>query len=176
MRYKIKTDITESGGSVEFYHIDKHPTLGFKEFRSKREAITAYKNQKKLAKHKLAPKVVGKICKMKIEINNFAGENYTYTDSTRWGYITQKIKLPNHKFWKNKKNLSKLQTMIDAMQKKTKLKFWDCHYDNIGIYRKRLMCIDTGDESFDKGCNAWGNNNPGPICKKCKTIMDCSCL
>jgi len=61
--------------------------------------------------------------------------------------------------------------MIDTMRKKTKLKFWDSHYDNIGIYRNRLMCIDTGGESFNKECNAWGNINPGPICRKCQKII-----
>jgi hypothetical protein len=61
MKYTIKNDSYDEGGSAEFYHIKENKSLGFKQFGSKRSATTAYNKQKLLSKHNLAPKIIGKI-------------------------------------------------------------------------------------------------------------------
>ena len=70
-----------------------------------------------------------------------------------------------------KEALKKLQKLVEDIAQKTKLKFWDCHYGNIGyIIRDKkpvLVCIDTGKESFRNANNAWGYADPGPKCSYC---------
>lgn len=158
--------LTDEGGSAGFYILKESKSMGFKEFPTKTEAKFAYKTQKRLAKLGLAPKVYGKICKIKIEITDFRG--YSYTGSTDWGFLSQIAKI--------RKRLSrkKIQTLVDNIYKKAKLSFWDCHEYNIGIINNKYVCIDTGKESFDSNCNSWGNMNPGPFCKECEKHC-CSC-
>jgi hypothetical protein len=166
----------DEGGSAEFYPIKNHTTLGFKQFRSKKYAINAYNKQKLLAKYGLSPQVHGKICRLEIKIENFAGEKYTYTDLTGWGYITEKAKIFDEKIMK--KRLPQIQDLVENIEKKTKLKFWDCHYYNMGYvnrYNKaKLVCIDTGNESFERHSNAWGYSTPGPKCGYCLQYQ-CKC-
>ena len=153
--------LTDEGGSASFYILKESKTLGFKEFNSKPQAEYAYRIQKKLARLGLAPKVYGKICKLK-----FA--DYNEHTSTGWGFITQIVKVS--------KRLSrqKIQKLVNDIRKKARLSFWDCHEYNIGIYRNKYVCIDTGKESFDENCNAWGMENPGPLCTECKKYS-CKC-
>lgn len=162
----IATFLSDEGGSSGFYLLKQSKTLGFKEFSSWSIANTAYKTQKKLAKFGLSPKVYGKVCKIKIECKSYNGQ--TSYVSSGWGFITQKAKV------RKKLPLKKIQQLVDDIHKKTKLKFWDCHHYNIGTYRNKYLCIDTGPESFDINCNAWSNNNPGPICKNCNKCL-CNC-
>lgn len=153
--------LTDEGGSAGFYILKESKTIGFKEFNSKPNAEYAYKIQKKLAKLGLAPKVYGKICKLE-----FADYNeHTYTG---WGFLTQIVKIS--------KRLSrqKIQKLVNDIRKKARLSFWDCHEYNIGVYRNKYVCIDTGKESFDENCNAWGMENPGPLCKECNKYT-CKC-
>jgi len=152
--------LTDEGGSASFYILKESKTLGFKEFNSKPQAEYAYKIQKKLARLGLAPKVHGKICKLK-----FANCDDYYTG---WGFLTQIVK--------TSKRLSrqKIQKLVNDIRKKARLSFWDCHEYNIGIYRNKYVCIDTGKESFDENCNAWGMENPGPFCSECKKYS-CKC-
>jgi hypothetical protein len=67
---------------------------------------------------------------------------------------------------------------VDNIRDKTGLKFWDCHWTNIGYIkrgrRKLLVCIDTGAESFTPYCNAWGFEEPGPKCPYCDKYQ-CYC-
>ena len=61
---------------------------------------------------------------------------------------------------------------------KTGLKFWDCHWYNIGTVKRgrknKVVCIDTGKESFDGDSNAWGFAEPGPKCCYCEKYQ-CKC-
>lgn len=152
--------LTDEGGSASFYILKESKTLGFKEFNSKPQAEYAYKIQKKLARLGLAPKVYGKICKLK-----FANCDDYYTG---WGFLTQIAKI------RKKLSRKKIQELVDNIHKKAKLLFWDCHEYNIGILNNKYVCIDTGRESFDSICNSWGNMNPGPFCKECGK-HSCSC-
>lgn len=176
MKYTIELDHSGEGGSAEFYPIKEDNRLGFKQFRSKKFANKAYEKQKLLSKYHLAPKVVGKICKLKIEITNFAGENYTYTHSTGWGYVTEKAKILDEKVMK--KRLKDIQNLVETIENKTRLRFWDCHYWNVGYIKRKnkakLVCIDTGPESFDRDANAWGFGKPGPKCDYCNRYQ-CHC-
>jgi hypothetical protein len=155
------TFLTDQGGSAGFYKIKESKTIGFKEFNSKKTALFAYNTQKKLAKLGLAPKVYGKVCKIKIDC-------YGYLESTGWGFLTQIVKI--------RKQLSrkKIQNLVDNIRQKTRLSFWDCHEYNIGIYRNTYVCIDTGKESFDSLSDAWGMGTPGPFCSECNKYT-CKC-
>ena len=170
MRYSIDIenfDPSHEGGSAEFYSINEDKNLGFKQFRNKQSANSAYKKQKLLSKFGLAPKVYGQICKL--PIHNLDWE-------TNWGFITEKAKvLPETSM---KKRLKEIQSLVENIHKKTKLKFWDCHYWNVGYVKRnnkaKLVCIDTGNESFFGYCNAWGFSEPGPKCNYCNKYQ-CRC-
>lgn len=150
---------TDEGSSAQFYRIVESRTLGFKEYGSKQRANYAYKIQKQLSSFGLAPKVYGKICKLKIK---------NWDELSGWGYITQKVRC------NQRLSRKKIQDLVDKIYAKTGLKFWDCHDYNIGVYRDRYLCIDTGKESFDIDCNAWGMCDPGPRCSDCNKF-NCKC-
>jgi hypothetical protein len=67
---------------------------------------------------------------------------------------------------------------VTKIHEKTKLKFWDCHWSNVGVIqrkgRNKVVCIDTGKESFDGCANAWGFADPGPKCSYCLRYQ-CRC-
>lgn len=176
MKYTIDLDNFDEGGSAEFYNIKENKKLGFKQFRSKKSATNAYNKQKLLSKSGLAPKVHGKVCKLEIEVTVGGYGDYSYTDHTNWGYITEKAKILDEKIMK--KRLREIQSLVQSIEKRTKLKFWDCHYYNIGYVKRnnkaKLVCIDTGKESFDSMANAWGFNSPGPKCDHCNRYQ-CLC-
>lgn len=159
--------LSDEGGSAILYKLKETNTIGFKEFRSKSDAVFAYNIQKKLSKFKLAPKIYGKICKIKIDFE-YPNLNTKWSEPTGWGFLTQIVKV-SKKLSKNK-----IQELVDNIYKVTKLKFWDCHEYNIGVYRNKYLCIDTGKESFDMDCNAWGMENPGPKCHECNKYS-CKC-
>ena len=168
MKYTINLDHSGEGGSAEFYNIKENKSLGFKQFRNKRYAIIAYNKQKLLSKLSLAPKVYGKVCQLPIPFSDI---------KTNWGFITERAKVVNEKTMGRK--LKDIQKLVENIEQKTGLKFWDCHYYNIGYIKRKnklkLVCIDTGKESFDCECNAWGNNTPGPKCDACNQFI-CDCL
>ena len=93
-----------------------------------------------------------------------------------WGYVTVKAAEVEEDY--SEKSLQQLQKLVEKIYDKTQLKFWDCHWWNIGIikYRKkpRVVCIDTGSESFIRDYNAWGFNTPGPRCDLCDKYQ-CKC-
>lgn len=162
----------DEGGSAEFYNILHNKNIGFKQFHSKIKAINAFNKQKLLSKFHLAPKIVGKICKLPIFIDGSdTGEK------TSWGFITEKARLVDEDIMRNRMN--QIQKLVEAINEKTGLKFWDCHYYNVGYIkrknRSKLVCIDTGNESFLRYCNAWGFNRPGPKCYDCNKYQ-CSCI
>jgi len=159
------------GGYCNVTNLIGHKNKVFKEFGSKKKAAEAIKYQKILAKYDLAPKVYGNICKLQYALS----KNLYLTEKSSWGYVTEKaipIKKPN------KKIIFLLQDLVETITIKTKLKFWDCHWYNIGFIKrgknKKLVCIDTGKESFDGYSNAWGNPDPGPKCSYCNSY-NCKC-
>ena len=169
MKYTIHDDgfgCFEEGGCAEFYWIKEDKTLGFKQFGSKKSATVAYNKQKLLSKFDLAPKVIGKITKLK----------YEWGDNTDWGYVTERAKILDEKVMK--KRLRDIQNLVQTIENKTHLRFWDCHYYNIGYVKRnnkaKLVCIDTGPESFDCKANAWGMATPGPKCSYCNRYQ-CRC-
>jgi hypothetical protein len=168
-KYKIELfDDSSNGGYCTLYYIKDHSNLGFKEFISKSRAEYARKIQFKLSKLNLAPKVNSKICKLKY--------NKLFPDrKSGWGYVTELADVIRPKSI----SLRSIQTLVDNILKKTKLKFWDCHWDNLGFitrnHKKYLVCIDTGKETWDGDANYFGNTDPGPKCGYCLKYK-CKCM
>jgi hypothetical protein len=165
------SDWFDEGGCCQVYPIKDRPGLVFKEFRSKKKANEAYSIQKKLAKFDLAPKVLDKVCKL-----NFAQDgDFVFIDSSDWGYITEYAKICKENTIISMKDI---QNLVESIAAKTGLKFWDCHWYNVGLIHrdgtKKLVCIDTGKESFTSDANAWGNIDPGPKCSYCSKY-NCKC-
>ena len=167
-KYKIDLySYSDQGGYCTFYSILNNENLAFKEFISKSRAEYARKIQFKLSKYDLAPKVYSKLCKMKYNIL-FPGQR------SGWGYITESAMPVKH----NHRTMVEIQDLVDKIHNKTKLKFWDCHWYNVGLVLRdndtKIVCIDTGKESFDGCANAWGLSNPGPKCEYCDSYS-CEC-
>ena len=165
------SDWFDEGGYCQTYPIKNHKNLVFKEFRNKKKASEAYSYQKKLAKFDLAPQVISKVCKLKFAEE----EDVIFTEISDWGYVTEYAKT----FKANTKiSMEQIQDLVDEILDKTGLKFWDCHWYNIGIVKrdkkKKVVCIDTGKESFNGLSNAWGMATPGPKCCYC-TKYQCKC-
>jgi hypothetical protein len=164
------SDWFDEGGYCQVYPIKNNKDLIFKEFYTKTRAIGSYRLHKKLAKFDLAPKIYSKVCKL-----NFAKDEGLVFDSSDWGYIIERAKIcePNTGI-----TLAQIQVLVSNILDKTGLKFWDCHWYNIGLVKrgrsKKLVCIDTGRESFDGDANAWGNVDPGPQCGYCLKY-NCKC-
>lgn len=169
MRYSVDINsfgCYDEGGYSQFYRIKENKSLGFKEFKNKRLAKSAFDRQKLLSRFNLAPKIISNICILKID-------DYYNTD---WGFITEKAKILSEKTMG--KRLYEIQNLVEDIENKTGLKFWDCHYWNVGYIKRynkqKLVCIDTGNESFNRDCNAWGFSKPGPKCNYCKKYQ-CTC-
>lgn len=165
------SDWFDEGGYCQVYPIKDHKNLVFKEFRNKKKAVEALSYQKKLAKFDLAPKVYTNVCKL-----DFAKEPDILFDQTSdWGYVTEYAKI--HKA-NTSITMEQIQDLVDEILEKTGLKFWDCHWYNIGTIKrnkkKKVVCIDTGKESFSGMSNAWGYSEPGPQCCYCFKYQ-CKC-
>lgn len=177
--YSINVDDwSKEGGYCTFYPIKEDDSLGFKQFGSKTKADNAYSIQKKLSKFGLAPKIIGKVCRLPYEIWI---DNVLYSrDQSLWGFITEKASLLDYENMLENDilTLTRLQNLVNNIHAKTGLKFWDCHLGNVGIIRHKgkdkLVCIDTGKESFHRDCNAWGFSKPGPQCCECGKLQ-CYC-
>ncbi len=165
--YGIDKLLETGTGYTRIYGVTEHELSEnkvFKAFRSKDIATVSLTYQKKLAKYNLAPQVYTTL----FHINNPAKKS-------GWGFITEKAEnFYSEVAWAKFDScgaLKKLQKLVEDIAQKTKLKFWDCHYGNIGyIIRDKkpvLVCIDTGKESFRNANNAWGYADPGPKCSYC---------
>jgi hypothetical protein len=169
--YLIDNEIYNEGGFAQFYSIINKPNLGFKEFRNKKKALESYTIQNKLSKFDLAPKIIGDICRL-----SFIATMDCPSMVSGWGYITEKALVCEYD--KDIRSLKSIQDLVNRIYQKTKLKFWDCHYWNIGLIERKgknkLVCIDTGKESFDGYANAWGFSSPGPKCCYCNKYQ-CRC-
>lgn len=171
MKYTIDySDWFDEGGYSQFYPILEDKTLGFKEFYDKNHANKAYAIQKKLSRFDLAPKVYTKVCKLSMKDD----QDSEFSMMSDWGYVTEMASTKNS----NRRSLKQIQKLVDEIYEKAHLKFWDCHYYNMGLVkrkgRQKLVCIDTGKESFDGDANAWGNTDPGPKCGYCQKYQ-CKC-
>lgn len=170
MTNKYKIDINSYGnigGYSTLFFIYKQSKLAFKEYITKSRAKYARKIQKKLSKYDLAPKVYSDICKIKF--------HKSMGRKTGWGYVTELAEpIDNYEH----DYLEDIQNLVDDIYASTGLKFWDCHHNNTGFItrnnHKKLVCIDTGRESFDEYNNAWGNEYPGPFCYTCSSFR-CVC-
>ena len=172
INYEIDySDWFDEGGYCQVYPIKNHSDLAFKEFRNKRKASEAYGFQKKLSRFDLAPKVFSKVCKL-----NFAKEDgVIFDDISDWGYITECAKTCKAN---GEISMKDIQKLVDDILDKTGLKFWDCHWYNVGFVKRdkknKVVCLDTGKESFDGNSNAWGFADPGPKCCYCNRYQ-CRC-
>lgn len=168
-KYKIDlySDFNQ-GGYCAFYTINSSYGIAFKEFISKSRAEYARKVQVKLSKFDLAPKVVSNLCRLKYE-------TLFPNQKSGWGYVTEVAKTIDKK---GSISLKHIQKLVDDIYEKTKLKFWDCHWQNLGYIirsgKKKLVCIDTGKESWDGYANYFGNPDPGPKCSYCLKYQ-CKC-
>lgn len=165
----------DEGGYCQFYPLFKRRGIAFKEFHTKQKAMYARNIQKKLARFDLAPKVYTGIVKLE-----FAPDYDSWVpDSSDWGYVTERARVPHCQTKKDKYNvLRQIQKLVEEIHQKAQLKFWDCHYSNIGWVKRegknKLVCIDTGKESFNGYANAWGLADPGPRCSYCYRYQ-CRC-
>lgn len=175
--YIIDMDGCDSGGHCDFLPIKGEPHMGFKNFKHISKAKDTLHNQKILSRFDLAPKPLTGLCKIPYnydpELLRYWTPNTTVTD---WGYITEKAEILDV----DDDNIpyQEIQNLVDEIEKKTSLKFWDCHLNNIGIIirnkKEKLVCIDTGKESFTRYSNVWGNADPGPRCDICRGYS-CEC-
>jgi hypothetical protein len=158
------------GGFCSVFRILGREDIVFKQFDSKKTATESYKNQLILSRFDLAPKIHSKICRLNYAPYGF----YSVDEPSLWGYVVEKANPVNH----TKITMKKLQILVESIAEKTSLKFWDCHWYNVGSVKrgktKKLVCIDTGKESFSGYSNAWGNPDPGPKCSYCNTY-ECKC-
>lgn len=173
--YLVDTEWCESGGCCDTMPIRHYTNLVFKSFKHKHKAVESLKTQKKLAKLDLAPRVITPICKIAYY---FDSELLKYWNpdkfTTDWGFVSEKAELLDE----DDIPYVKLQNLVDKIWNQTKLKFWDCHLANIGYIKRngknKLVCIDTGRESFLGYANAWGFESPGPKCPYCNKYQ-CRC-
>lgn len=178
--YLVDMSWCDSGGYCDFMPIRADNELGFKSFKTKKRAAESIKNQLILSEFNLAPRVVTELCKIPYSYDPELLKYWTPEDTvTSWGYVTKKAVALDV----DDTPYRKLQNLVHKIRQKTGLKFWDCHWTNIGYIKyknkNKLVCIDTGKESFTPYCNAWGFIEPGPECPycakyncKCSTIYD----
>jgi hypothetical protein len=161
---------SDEGGYCQVYPIKDKQGWVFKEFKNKKKAQESLGLQKKLARYDLAPQVYSQLCRL-----HFMPEDgYSPNEPSDWGYITERAYPVNH----NDKTMKDIQYLVENIHSQTGLKFWDCHWYNVGIIKrdntKKLVCIDTGKESFNGIANAWGFSDPGPKCSYCNRYQ-CKC-
>jgi hypothetical protein len=161
---------SDEGGYCQVYPIQNKHGWIFKEFRNKKKAAESYKYHKILCKFDLAPQIYSNICKL-----GFAKDDDWQTDKpSDWGYITERA----YPIKETDYYMLQIQTLVQDIEDRSGLKFWDCHWYNVGLVNrnnmKKLVCIDTGKESFNGISNAWGFAAPGPKCCYCNSYQ-CKC-
>lgn len=165
------SDWFDEGGYCQVYPIKDNPGWVFKEFKNKKRAQESYKHHKILAKFDLAPQIYSKVTRLKFAED----DGWKLEEPSDWGYITECAKVYEAN---TKVSMTSIQNLVDDIYTKTGLKFWDCHWYNVGVvYREntaKLVCIDTGKESFTSNANAWGMATPGPKCCYCNKYQ-CTC-
>ena len=170
--YLVDTSYMDDSGSYcDFLPIKGEDRLGFKSFKLKKRANETYQIQKKLAKFNLAPQIITEVCKIPYSYDPELLKYWTPEQTvTSWGYVTEKATMLDI----DDMPYEELENLVNKIREKTGLKFWDCHWTNVGYINNRLVCIDTGKESFTPYCNAWGFLEPGPKCPYCNEYQ-CYC-
>lgn len=179
--YLVDTDNVNfdySGGQCDCLPIKQYDNLVFKTFKKKQKALEAYAIQKKLSRLDLAPKLFSSICKIAYYYSPHLLEFWIPKQTvTGWGFITEKASLIDYSDTQNIP-YREIHDLVQDIRIKTKMKFWDCHEHNVGYIKrglcKKLVCIDTGPESFKGYANAWGFEEPGPKCPYCLRYK-CKC-
>lgn len=161
---------SDEGGYCQVYPIKDKTGWIFKEFKNKKKATESYKYQKILSKFDLAPQIYSKICQLEFAED----DGWKPDEPSDWGYITERAYPVKH----CDSTMRQIQDLVESVKLKTGLKFWDCHWYNVGLVlrhnKKKLVCIDTGKESFSGTANAWGFSDPGPKCCYCEEYQ-CRC-
>lgn len=160
----------DEGGNCQVYPIQNSNSLIFKEFKSKNKATQSYSIHKKLCKYDFAPKIFSSVCRLDFLVE----DGWNPDEPSDWGYIIERAyPVPHTKFY-----MESIQELVEQIEEKTGMKFWDCHWYNVGFVLrdnyKKLVCIDTGKESFNGMANAWGLATPGPKCCYCDSYK-CKC-
>lgn len=170
MNYTIDIEWFDEGGYCNFYPLVGEKNKGFKEFKSEKDAQSALFFQQLLNKYGLSPATYSDIVKLPIK-------NLSLVSS--YGFVTEIAQFLTPKRitrWSKKyiRHLEKIQDLVEDIKYYTNLDFWDCHQHNVGLIDDKLVCIDTGLESFDPSSDAWGLGNPGPQCYYCYEYF-CKC-
>ena len=140
--YLVDTSYMDDSGSYcDFLPIKGEDNLGFKSFKLKTRADETYKIQKKLAKFNLAPQIITEVCKIPYSYDPELLKYWTPEQTvTSWGYVTEKAVMLDI----DDMPYEELENLVNKIREKTGLKFWDCHWTNVGYINNRLVCIDTG--------------------------------
>ena len=173
--YRADTLIGD-GGYCDVYSVFGRDDLVFKSFSSPRMASSAWARQVSLSRFNLAPLVYSDVISIP-----FQDELLDETE-TGVGYVCERVDTISTIDSMTKKQREKLyadiQDLVDLIYRKTGWKFWDSHEFNVGYVKvgrkKHLVCLDTGNETFDSDFNAWGFAEPGPRCCYCDRFS-CVC-
>ena len=144
----IKNNDSSNGVSSQFFKLtpkiglklvycDYHETTKNADHKELRDIF--YERQRTAAKHGLGPAVYGKI---EVEINGV----------TRYGFLTEIVKIYkntwnyDHKAAQEFKRFrtKHLEELRNNLLEKTGFEFIDAHVWNVGIKKKKLVCIDFG--------------------------------
>jgi len=170
MNYIIDNTWFDEGGYCNFYSLVNETNKGFKEFKNYKEAKKAFDNQILLYKYKLSPQIYSNIIRLPIKDSTYTS-SYGFVTETAEYFATEPITRWSKKYTHL---LEKIQDLVEHIKYHTNLDFWDCHQYNIGLINDKLVCIDTGNESFDPSSDAWGLGKPGPQCYYCYKYY-CKC-
>lgn len=159
-----KLQYANCGSRSEFFIIKEG--VGFKTFEDKDDAEYAHHIQTMLSKYDFSPKVLSRVKRMR-----YNGE------LTGWGFETEVAEMLGcggndcgcgecDDLYERYSN--RINNLSDRIENKTGLSFADNHIGNVGIVmrrgHRRLVCIDTGEESVR-----------GEDCYSGRISCDCSC-
>ena len=152
-----------SGSRSSFFYYGKDNSVGFKEIGSIAYAEIAIQNQMMLSQYDFAPRVLSELTKIMVP-NPFGVGNNKYAKSG-WGYKTEVAAVisgcGNSGVCCECEECDELeevmneeiQRLVNDIFDVVGLEFVDAHIGNVGyIIRdnvKKLVCIDTGIESFN---------------------------
>jgi hypothetical protein len=118
---------------------------GVKLFWDKKSAKRSFNRQKKASFDKLGPKVLTD----NIYPYGLTNDNAIYI---QWGYLTEVVDtFSSLKDWLN--YINSHVGYLDKLTKgllKLRIGGFDLHFNNIGLLRNNLVCIDFGDESVKR--------------------------
>ena len=152
VRLSIREHTRRSGAFAAYYQLTK--TTGVKLWRSKRNANLGLKLQNKLASIGYAPEVKSGL--IAVHVNGKIG----------WGYMTQTVKVGRCFSWKKRQKTLKKWGSAENFAAECKkvvlssMKFlqWercaigrifnDCHVNNWGAFRNRMVWIDFAHAGF----------------------------